>query len=575
MQSLARRAVRIAMVIGLFAIGTTSRSASQTDGQYFLPLVARTYTTLVGKSAGVWMQEGGNPQRTGYTAVDPATPWTLLWSWNAATAAGGADCPDGNPEHGHCYAANKQPYSAAGAGLIFIPAGAQGLYAVFDHTGKTAWHLGGGVFNATPAYAGGFVFAGSADGRLFKVDVGSGGAQVYLTGSPINRGVLVAGGAVYVLTENGRLHKVDPVTLTAEWIYDAGAGAINGTGLAYSATRDVVLFGADDLTVHAVNAASGTRKWRVKPTPNPPGFPNQFLMNWPVVAEVNGLVLVRMRLSHPDTLWQFPRVQSNAEARAYLTANPAKQNLFALGLDDGAARFVPAVGFGGHEYQSTEPAALPTCGSSVSCAYLMVGPAPVVKVQPDGSEVAYVPFRSQQGNPNDARWDSHLGEMVLNDATLAGLAAGDLRWVQMGRRDSYIYITDELGEISMAGDVLFHAHWGANETIRIVNRAANLGLTAANPIVTAELPTLIRRIEACGTPNTVTHYTTCGMVLYGDTRYWASPGFWMYWNARPTLATGITGDLMSKGYTYVTGDLIVMQGLSGEVLVFKHSGVAP
>lgn len=162
--------------------------------------------------------------------------------------------------------------------------------------------------------------------------------------------------------------------------------------------------------------------------------------------------------------------------------------------------------------------------------------------------------------------------MVLNDATIPGLVAGDLRFVQMDRRDSYIYISDELGELSMAGDVLFHAHWGANETVRIGDRAPARGLTAADPIPTTKFPTVIRKIEACGTPNTSTHYTTCGKVLFGDTRYWANPGYWMYWNAAPAPSTGFSGDWMSKGYTYVTGDLIVMQALNGELMAFRHSG---
>ena len=555
------------VVMTLAALSGVARS--QSNVKLYLATVAR-FAPVVGGSAE-WRQEGGNAQRTGYIAIEPRTPWTFLWSWNANDSNGGATCTNGNPETGHCYSINRQANSVAGGGYIFAPAGAHGLYAIHDHTGKAAWHLTG-TFHGSPAYADGYVYAGSADGKLYRVDVATGIAQTYDAGSPINRGILIADGAVFALTESGRVHKVDPATLTAQWVYDSGATAVNGTGLAYSATRDLVIFGGDDLNVHAIHAANGTRQWRVKPTPNAPGFPNQFMFNWPVVAEINGVVIVRMRLAHPDGLWGFPRVQTNAEARDFLSANPATQNVFALDLDDGAKAFLPAIGFSGPEYQSTDPLALPTCQSTTSCAYLMVGPAPVVKVTADGAEVAYVPFRSQQGNPDDARWDTHLGEMVLNNSTVPGLVAGDLRFVQMGRRDSYIHIADELGDLSMAGNTLFHAHWGANEAIQILDRSATRGLTDANPITTAKLPTLIRQMQACGTPNLATHYTTCGMLQFGDTRYWASPGFWMYWNASPpNRGGGYPGDPNDKGYTYVSADLIIMQARDGELMVFAHN----
>ncbi len=556
-----------AVVLALAAISAVARS--QSNVKLYLTTLARF--APVGGASAEWSQEGGNAQRTGYIDIEPRTPWTVLWTWNASDASGGATCTNGDPETGHCYSVNKQTYAVAGGGYVFAPAGAHGLYGIFDHTGQAAWHLDG-TFHASPAYADGFVFAGSADGKLYKVDAATGVAQTYDSGSPINRGILIADGSVFALTEAGRVHRVNPATMTAEWVYDSGATAANGTGLAYSATRHVILFGGDDLNVHAIRSADGTRQWRVKPSPNTPGFPNQFMMNWPVVAEVNGLVIVRMQLSHPDHLWDFPRVQDNTEARDYLAANPSAQNVFALDLDDGAKAFLPAIGFSGPEYQSTDPAALPSCHSTTSCAYLMVGPAPVVKVTADGAEVAYVPFRSQQGNPNDARWDTHLGEMVLNSSTVPGLVAGDLRFVQMGRRDSYIYIADELGDISMAGDTLFHAHWGANETIQILDRSATRGLTDANPITTAKLPAVMRQMQACGTPNYVTHYTTCGMLQFGDTRYWASPGFWMYWNASPpNRGGGFPGDSNRKAYTFVSGDLIVMQGRDGELMVFSHN----
>ena len=211
------------VVMTLAALSGVARS--QSNVKLYLATVARF--APVGGGSAEWRQEGGNAQRTGYIAVEPRTPWTFLWSWNANDSNGGATCTNGNPETGHCYSINRQANSVAGGGYIFAPAGAHGLYAIHDRTGKAAWHLTG-TFHGSPAYADGYVYAGSADGKLYRVDAATGIAQTYDAGSPINRGILIADGAVFALTESGRVHKVDPATLTAQWVYDSGATAVNG-----------------------------------------------------------------------------------------------------------------------------------------------------------------------------------------------------------------------------------------------------------------------------------------------------------------------------------------------------------
>ncbi|MBP7692635.1 MAG: hypothetical protein KA764_11985, partial [Anaerolineales bacterium] len=417
------------------------------------------------------------------------------------------------------------------------------------------------------------------------------------------RGVLLAGGFVYALTDAGYLHKVNTATMVAAWVYGAPAptptpvppagprrvylafvgGGLGmqavagqpGTGLAYSASRDVIVYGTEDLYVQAVNNATGTLKWRVKPSPNAAGFPNQFLWYWPVVAEQHGVVFVRMRLDHNAGLWGCNTApcqgsgiwpDTNAEARSFLTAHPDLQNLFALSLDTGAKSFVPAVGYGGTEDQvNGQP-------------YLTTGPAPVIKVWPDGKEVAYIPFRNGQSNPPDGRWDSHLGEMVLDTATIANYQAGDLRFIQTSRSNggnSYLFIADEQNAMTMAGTTLFHAHWGASESMRLLNRAANLGLSYGAPITVDNRPAVIRRMAACGSRNAATHQTDCGLTQFGDPRYWDGPGFWTYWNVwdppTPSSAAQAYSDGMRPRYTYASGGYIVVAGNGGELMLFQHN----
>jgi hypothetical protein len=312
----------------------------------------------------------------------------------------------------------------------------------------------------------------------------------------------------------------------------------------------------------------------VKPSPNPAGFPNEYKHYWPVVADATGVVFVRMRLDHNLGLWSYPSSghvwpNSNALARTFLQANPGQQNLFALNLDDGSNKFIPAVGYGGTEDLVNGQ------------AYVTTGPLPAVKLV-GGKEVAYIPFRNGQSNPPDGRWDSHMGEMVLDGSTVPGLAAGDLRFVRMSKYNGYggnsnVYLTDEQNPVTLAGNSLFHAHWGASEAVRITDRSDSRGLSYGNPIATINLPVVVRRIDACPDKNTVTHYTTCNLEAYGDSRSWPGPGFWTYWNAWDPPTTSAASSAYSDGirprYTYVTGNLIVVQGNGGELMVFRHSGL--
>lgn len=546
-------------------LATAEVNQPQAGSVIFLPLVTRNYT--VGSE---WTQEAHNAQRTGYSPVEPAEPWTLLWTWNGPDSNGGA----GN----HFYDAPREARTVAGAGAIYVPAGSRGLYALNAANGQVLWNVTATTYNATPAYdpATGYVFAGGANGHLYRINSATGAYQTYPAGSPINRATLIAGDFAYALTESGQLHKVNTKTLAQAWVYTAGATTTAGTGLAYSVTRDVIIFGSSDLFVHAVNNATGAQKWRVKPSSNPAGFPNEFRYYWPVVADKAGIVFLRMRLDHNAGLWGYTGnaaaiwPNSNAAARSFLTNNPAKQNLFALSLDDGSKSFIPAVGYGGVEdWANNQP-------------YLVTGPLPVVKTLGTGAQVAYAHFRNGQSTPPDGRWDSHMGEMVLDNTTVPGLAAGDLRFVRMSRGDggnSYVFITDEQSPISMAGSTIFHAHWGASEAVQITDRSNSRGLSYGNPITTVNRPTVIRRQVSCGNFNPVTHYTTCGLTLFGDGRYWDGPGFWTYWNVLdpPTPALNPGGqnaysDGIRPRYTYVSANLLVVQGNGGELMVFRHSG---
>lgn len=113
------------------------------------------------------------------------------------------------------------------------------------------------------------------------------------------------------------------------------------------------------------------------------------------------------------------------------------------------------------------------------------------------------------------------------------------------------------------------------KSVRILDRTNTLGLTYASPITTQTNPTVIRRQTSCSNFNTSTHWTTCGLTLYSDGRYW--PG------------TGLLGVLECNGSTNTSkyrlqsgapttihlcssDGLIIIQGNGGELFVLAHSG---
>ena len=191
------------------------------------------------------------------------------------------------------------------------------------------------------------------------------------------------------------------------------AGAFVDTPPAYSAQTNIVVAASRDLQVHAIDAATGARRWRVKPTGRTQAATSAIQKNaaevrrgWPVIAEGHGVVFIRYRLDW-STLWTWtPWPDANAQMRANLTQRPDQQALYALRLDTGAVSFIPNVGNGGFGDGD----------------YMPMGPLPTVKRFDDGSEVAYVAFRGaclSTAQQCDGRGDARLGEMVMDSSSVA------------------------------------------------------------------------------------------------------------------------------------------------------------
>jgi len=475
-----------------------------------------------------WTQHGHDARRTGYTPQYVPTPWRWRWSWNGPNASGGIAAGH------HTLPRNVQPIT--GGGYVFIADGANGVRVLSKTDGTVVRTISpGGNCNATPAYdpSSGMLYIPSSNGNLYKVNPANGTVVgSYNAGSAIVGAPCLITGRVFVSAGN-HVRAVNTADMSPAWSYDAGSPL--RTPPSYSPSRDCVVAGSYDLYVHAVNngtASPGSRKWRVKPTVcDPSDDPNSsydnnlatFMWNWPVVAEVHGLVLVKTQIDK-YSMWRWsPWPSDNAQMRANLQNVPTDQVLFAIDLDDGSVPFICNVGHGGWGDGDIMP----------------MGPAPVVKRLDDGGEVVYAVVR---GIGPDGNWDSQFGEMVLDSTTVSGYLAGYVRFIQYGNlygrglgwpspyNNCDFPPSDEQPFISVSSNIVFGGHWALGIGARITDRSASRG-TPSNPIRSEPIPHFVTSTnQNGGVPSfSASHYSNTGFAHQPDWR--AVPyGFYIYWD---------------------------------------------
>jgi len=449
--------------------------------QLHLPQISQSYYPTVPTAPGTeWTQHAHDPQRTGYTNQVVAAPWRWKWAWNGPTASGAVTSGKFRLPR------NSQPVT--GAGRVYIAAGSNGVYALNQSNGAVAWNSRpGGNINSTPAYDAdtGAVFVVSSNGVLYKLRAADGSVlDDFATGAsstlPLPPAVL---GDRVIFSMGNRVYAISKTSLSQLWSYDAGAAV--HTPPAYSPSRNSVIAVSSDLYVHAINNASGARLWRVKPGVRAGGNPGgtaaalaEVSYGWPVIAEGHGYVLIKQRLEWASMYTWSPWPTTNATMRTNLETRPEYQALFTLDLDNGALPFVSNVGHGGFGDGD----------------YMPMGPQPVIKDLGNGQEVAYVVMRGSpcQRTPCEGRWDSHLGEMMLDGSTVSGYQAGHVRFI-----DNSFFPTDEQANLTMAGNQIFGGHWMFGIAHQIQDRSSSRG-TGSNPITTTDLPHIITSASNCG-----------------------------------------------------------------------------
>ena len=120
------------------------------------------------------------------------------------------------------------------------------------------WSYLTGSYASSPAAAGGAVYFGSDDGKVYAVNAATGRLRwSYATGSGVYAGPAVAGDTVYIGSDDDKLYALNAATGHLRWSYSNNY-AVESTPVVAGGT---VYFGSNDHRVYALNAATGRLRW--------------------------------------------------------------------------------------------------------------------------------------------------------------------------------------------------------------------------------------------------------------------------------------------------------------------------
>jgi outer membrane protein assembly factor BamB len=204
---------------------------------------------------------GLNPAET---AVSAGNVGSLATAWTGPTGNGVFSSP------------------AVAGGIVYVGSDDGKLHA-FDAAGVTNCSVGpsracsplwtaatGGAVRSSPAVAGGIVYVGSDDGKLYAFDAAglfncSAGPPrtcmarwVTTLGAVVRSSPVVSNGVVYVGSDDAGLYALNATTGMVIWKTITGAAVRSSPAVA----SGVVFVGSDDKAVYALDAATGAVLWK-------------------------------------------------------------------------------------------------------------------------------------------------------------------------------------------------------------------------------------------------------------------------------------------------------------------------
>jgi outer membrane protein assembly factor BamB len=159
---------------------------------------------------------------------------------------------------------------AIGNGVVYIgfmdPPPCRGsapsfLAALDARNGGTLWRFRAGVIEASPLLAGGRLYFGSWDHRVYALDRTGRLVWSFSTGDRVKGGVALAGGTVYVGSYDGYLYALDARGGLLRW--KAGGGRLGGLYATPSVAHGRVFVSSTNGRVYAFSL-SGNELWSVQ-----------------------------------------------------------------------------------------------------------------------------------------------------------------------------------------------------------------------------------------------------------------------------------------------------------------------
>lgn len=160
---------------------------------------------------------------------------------------------------------------AVGNGIVYVglmdPPPCNGsapsfLAALDARDGRTLWRFRAGVIEASPLLAGGRVYFGSWDHRIYTLDARTGRLEwSFSTGGRVKGGVALAGRTVYAASYDGYLYALDARGAGLRWT--AGGGRLGGLYATPSVAHGRVFVNSTNGRVYAFSL-SGKELWSMQ-----------------------------------------------------------------------------------------------------------------------------------------------------------------------------------------------------------------------------------------------------------------------------------------------------------------------
>jgi outer membrane protein assembly factor BamB len=129
---------------------------------------------------------------------------------------------------------------------------------------KWSYTTGGNVSFSSPAVAGGVVYVGSIDGKVYALNAATGAVKwTYATISAVMSSPAVAGGVVYVGSDDQKVYALNAATGALDWSYTTGGNI----GTSPAVADGVVYTGSSDGNVYAFGLSGGTTGDVRRPAP--------------------------------------------------------------------------------------------------------------------------------------------------------------------------------------------------------------------------------------------------------------------------------------------------------------------